>query len=109
MPKFFAPYKKFRARVDGLVLYFPRGSRFVQDDNQREIDAIKRIPIALGEIKDADGNVVNLPQEDTLENKTVPELRDYADLNGVDLAGATKKADIIEAIVSAEAEDVTAD
>ena len=40
---------------------------------------------------------------DELDRMTVAELRDYAEENGVDLTGVTKKADIREAIRAAEA------
>lgn len=37
-----------------------------------------------------------------MENKTVAELREYAQEHGIDLKGLTRKADILEAIQSAE-------
>ena len=36
------------------------------------------------------------------KSETVAELRDYARANGIDLAGATKKDDIVAAIQAAE-------
>ena len=63
MAKFIAPYKKFRVVVDGINLLFPFGSRIVDDDNLAELAAIKKIPIELGEIKNAAGEVVNAPPE----------------------------------------------
>ncbi|MEG1593291.1 MAG: Rho termination factor N-terminal domain-containing protein [Pseudoflavonifractor sp.] len=38
-----------------------------------------------------------------LDNMTVPRLQEYAANNGIDLGGATKKADIVAAIKAAEA------
>ncbi|MCE5200837.1 MAG: hypothetical protein ABFD54_05735 [Armatimonadota bacterium] len=41
-------------------------------------------------------------EETPIENKTVPELKGIADGLGIDLAGITKKADILAAIQAAE-------
>lgn len=43
-------------------------------------------------------------QQKAVEDMRVPELRDYAEDNDIDISGLTKKADIIEAIQQAEAE-----
>lgn len=39
---------------------------------------------------------------DTLDSMTVPELKDFAAENGIELVEATKKADIIAAITAAQ-------
>lgn len=41
---------------------------------------------------------VTVPSKDELEGMTVPELRDYASSNQVDLSGTTHKAEIIKEI-----------
>lgn len=41
-------------------------------------------------------------EHDSLEDLTVAELRDLADNRGVDLDGASRKAEIIDAIQAAE-------
>lgn len=41
---------------------------------------------------------------DDLFSLTVDQLRDYADTHGVDLAGASRKADIVAAIAAANQE-----
>ncbi len=43
-----------------------------------------------------------------LDKKTVAELKEYAEENGVDLTGVTKKADIIAAIEKSEGSDAPA-
>lgn len=43
-----------------------------------------------------------LPDPDTVEHMTVVELRAYAAEHDIDLGGATKKADVAEAIRAAE-------
>ena len=43
----------------------------------------------------------DLDEGDELDRMTVAELRDYAEENGVDLGGITKKADIRDAIRAA--------
>jgi hypothetical protein len=40
--------------------------------------------------------------EQAIESMTVPELREYAEGNEIDISGLTKKADIVEAIEKAE-------
>ena len=42
------------------------------------------------------------PKQEALEDMTVAQLKEYAEEKGIDLNGATKKADIIEAIKAAE-------
>lgn len=71
--KFFAPYKRFRVVVNGIKLYFPTGSRFVEDDNTREIEAIKHIPIELGKITNAAGECVNCPKPKPTKPIEAPE------------------------------------
>ncbi|MCR5874370.1 Rho termination factor N-terminal domain-containing protein [Phenylobacterium sp. J426] len=44
------------------------------------------------------------PAEDDLSSKTVDELKALAEAEGIDLAGATKKADIVAAVETALAE-----
>lgn len=105
MPKFYAPYKKFRTVVDGITLLFPQGSRFVPDDNEREIAAIKKIPIELGEIKDAAGEVVNLPVDATFTEMKVAQLVEYAKEEGINLTGLRKKDEIIHAIMKSLEDD----
>lgn len=45
----------------------------------------------------------NLADVDSFSDMNVDELRAYAELNGISLAGAKKKADILNAIHEAEA------
>ena len=43
-------------------------------------------------------------QEKAIEDMTIPELREYAEGNDIDISGLTRRADIIEAIKEAESE-----
>lgn len=47
---------------------------------------------------DVDDNIGN---DIILEDMTVPQLKDFAELNGIDIGTAYKKADIINAIIKA--------
>jgi len=44
----------------------------------------------------------SLKDDMNLESMTVPKLKDLAEANEIDLDGATKKADIIEKIITAK-------
>lgn len=44
------------------------------------------------------GGSLPRPATDDINDMTVNQLRDYAEVNGVDLTGVTRKADILEAI-----------
>lgn len=46
------------------------------------------------------------PEEEPIEEMTVPELKEYANRNGIDLDGARNKAAIIETIKSFEEQAV---
>ena len=63
MLRFYAPYKKFRVVVDDITLFFPNGSREVQESDKAEIMALKKVPISIGEIRDLNGHVVNAPKK----------------------------------------------
>lgn len=47
---------------------------------------------------DVDDNIGN---DIILEDMTVPQLKEFAELNGIDIGTASKKADIINAIIKA--------
>ena len=66
-----------------------------------EPDETVKVDAATGRQLVHDG-LARLADDDALDGLTVPELQAYAEDHGIDLAGATKKADIAAAIRSAE-------
>ncbi len=99
MPRFYTDQKNLRVTVDGILLRFYEGRRFVADTNTREIEAVKNIPIALAEVRDRDGNVVNIPKDNPLKLMTLAQLKEHAEINKIDLGDATKKADIFKILL----------
>ena len=85
------------------------------DESQPTVESRKEQPKAAAASKPVSvENAVRVPSApdvdgagddaDELDAMTVTELRNYADMTGVDLGKLTKKGDIIDAIRKAEAE-----
>jgi predicted DNA binding CopG/RHH family protein len=49
--------------------------------------------------------IKSLPIEKDIKSMTIAGLKEYAEQNGIDISGLTKKADIIEAIEKAQAKE----
>lgn len=71
---FYAPYRKFKARVGEYTFYFPQGKLFI--DDKAKIKALKKIPEEMGQIRDQDGNVVNRRTIKRTKKKGVPDAGD---------------------------------
>ena len=99
MPRFYTDEKNLRVTVDGILLRFYEGRRFVADTNTREIEAITNIPSELAAVWDRQGTVVNTPKDDPLKSMTIAQLKKHAKSNNIDLGDATKKADILAKIL----------
>lgn len=72
------------------------------DDGQDEPEQAEQQPEQQDEGGQDDSQQDEPEQAELLEKMTVAQLKAYAAENGIDLNGATKKADIIEAIKAAE-------
>ncbi len=68
-------------------------------------------PVAPGEFCTYDGEAVPglvevpEPAANPLDAMSVEQLKDYATEHGIDLAGASRKAEIVAAITAAESQD----
>ena len=79
--------------IDGQMRYPVEGPISVSDEKYDELIAEKR-----GEDVDGDGAGDDSKDPGDLEGHTVEDLKQIATDEGVDLQGATKKADLIAAI-----------
>ena len=76
--------------TEPAVRFEPEGDHFALDtDDDAVIDAMRALPAGF--------NVVEVVSDD-LEDRTVAQLEGYAAEYGIDLTGATRKADIVKAI-----------
>lgn len=73
-----------------------------EGENYLSAGEVVEVDAELGEaLLEQTGNyVLVVDVEDDLDTFTVPELRDYASRNGIDLGGARRKADILAAIAA---------
>lgn len=92
--------------------YHQDGRRYNWKDNENnvvesEIDLEVEYPGKFKEVKEVKGmksptpptrRKLTSPKESDLDDMSVIELRDHANEKGIDLEGATKKEEIIEAI-----------